>query len=228
MKNHKEKIRADLFKMQDISYRDFHARLMPTISKARIIGVRVPLLRAYAKKLVGTESASLFLIDTPHFYYEENNLHAFLIERIGTYQETVDALDCFLPYVDNWATCDGMRPKVLARHLPEFYPKVREWIASTHAYTVRYGVGMLCSYYLGDGFSPDHLALASSIGSEEYYVKMMVAWYFATALALQREAALPYFTERKLDPLTHRMAMRKAMESLRIDSVTKQLLKSLN
>ena len=224
----RDKIRAELLAMQDLSYRDFHARLMPMVLKERIIGVRVPLLRAYAKRLAGTESAALFLRDLPHFYYEENNLHAFLIERIGKYEETLDALDRFLPYVDNWATCDGMRPKVLARHLPEFYPKVREWISSSHAYTVRYGVGMLCSYYLGDGFSTDHLALASSIGSEEYYVKMMVAWYFATALALQREAALPYFTERKLDPLTHRMAMRKAMESLRIDSVTKQLLKSLN
>lgn len=225
MTNFKESIREDLFAMQDQAYRDFHARLMPTVSYERIIGIRVPRLRAYAKKIANTESATLFLYDLPHFYYEENNLHAFLIERIGSYEDTVAALDRFLPYIDNWATCDGMRPKVFARHLTDLYPTVRKWIASERPYTVRYGVGMLCSYYLGDAFSPEHLALAASIESEEYYVKMMVAWYFATALARQYDAALPYVTQKCLDPMTHRMTVRKAIESRKIGEETKKMLR---
>ena len=222
-----EKICEALFSMQDIAYRDFHAALMPTVQKERIIGIRVPRLRAYAKRLAKTDSAAIFLAELPHFYYEENNLHAFLIEELGDYQETVCALDAFLPYVDNWATCDMLRPKIFRSHTDALYPKVREWISSEHPYTVRYGVGMLCSYYLGDAFSPDHLALAATIKSDEYYVQMMVAWYFATALAQQREAAWPYFKERKLEATTHRMAVRKAIESKRIDDETKRALRAL-
>ena len=220
-------IRAWLFSMRDAAYGDFVSSLIPTMDRKRIIGVRTPALRAFSKKL-DPRDARAFMNACPHDYYEENNLHAFLIERLDDYETTINETERFLPYVDNWASCDSMRPKLFSRHTDELYTRVLPWIESPHTYTVRYGVGMLCSYYLGSAFEPCQLELACSIESDEYYINMMVAWYFATALAKQREAALPYFTDRLLREPVYGMACRKAIESFRVSDGDKALIRQLS
>ena len=178
-------IRAQLFALQDKEYQVFHSRLMPTLPPETVIGVRVPLLRKLAKQLTDTPEAEVFLQDLPHFYYEENALHAFLLEPVRDYGTALAATERFLPYVDNWAVCDSFSPKVFAQHKPELLTAIRRWLGSDQVYTVRYGIGMLMRYYLDDAFSPEYLAWAAAVHSEEYYVNMMRAWYFATALAKQ-------------------------------------------
>ena len=220
------RIREELFMMRDEGYGDFVSSLIPTMDRKRIIGVRTPALRKFARAL-DADSARAFMSEAGHEYYEENNLHAFLIERIGDYEGTVEALRSFLPYVDNWATCDSMRPKVFKSHTTELMDEVREWIGSGHTYTVRYAVGMLHSYYLDDAFSVGQLELACGIVSDEYYINMMVAWYFATALSKQRDAALPYFTQGRLREPVRRMAQRKAVESFRISPEDKAMCREL-
>lgn len=212
--------------MQDTKYGNFVSSLIPTLDRERIIGVRTPALRAFAKKL-DPDSMSAYLAAEGHYYYEENNLHAFLIGRIGDIEKSVYETERFLPYVDNWATCDSMRPKIFRAHTKELYPTVEKWIKSQHTYTVRYGIGMLCSYYLDEAFDPSQLAFVSELESSEYYINMMSAWYFATALAKKRDAALPYFTEGKLHMPVRRMAVRKALESFRVSSTDKALLRTL-
>lgn len=216
-----------LFALQDEKYRDFQARLMPTVPYERVIGVRTPALRSLAKELVGTPQAEAFMRELPHRYYEENNLHAFLIESIRPFDACVRALDAFLPYVDNWATCDCMNPKVLWKHKQELYPHILRWLADGRLYTVRFAIGLLMRYYLDADFSPEQLALVAAIDSEEYYLKMMVAWYFATALAKQYDAALPYLLERRLPPWTHKKTIRKAIESYRVPDDKKTYLRTL-
>lgn len=215
-----------LFELQDLEYRDFHAKLMPTVDKEKVIGVRTPALRKFAKEFGKSEEAGEFMKVLPHDYYEENNLHGFLIEGIKDYEQCICALDAFLPYVDNWATCDMMAPKVFKKHLPELEHKIDEWMASEHAYTVRYGIGMLMRFYLDEGFRVEYLAKAAAVESEEYYVKMMIAWYFATALAKQYEAALPFIEERRLEKWTHNKAIQKAVESNRITAEQKKYLRT--
>lgn len=215
-----------LFELQDLEYRDFHAKLMPTVDKEKVIGVRTPALRKFAKEFGKSEEAGEFMKVLPHDYYEENNLHGFLIEGIKDYEQCICALDAFLPYVDNWATCDMMAPKVFKKHLPELEHKIDEWMASEHAYTVRYGIGMLMRFYLDEGFRVEYLAKAAAVESEEYYVKMMIAWYFATALAKQYEAALPFIEERRLEKWTHNRAIQKAVESSRITAEQKKYLRT--
>lgn len=215
-----------LFELQDLEYRDFHAKLMPTVDKEKVIGVRTPALRKFAKEFGKSEEAGEFMKVLPHDYYEENNLHGFLIEGIKDYEQCICALDAFLPYVDNWATCDMMAPKVFKKHLPELEHKIDEWMASEHAYTVRYGIGMLMRFYLDEGFRVEYLAKAAAVESEEYYVKMMIAWYFATALAKQYEAALPFIEERRLEKWTHNKAIQKAVESSRITAEQKKYLRT--
>lgn len=222
-----ERIRTRLFEMQDAPYRDFQAKLMPTVNPGAIIGVRTPALRAYAKEIAGTPEAEAFLADLPHCYYEENNLHAFLIEQIRDYEACIAALGTFLPHVDNWATCDSMSPKIFKKHLPELERQAKEWMASGHTYTVRYGIGMLLRHFLGEGFDPCHLELVSALRSEEYYVRMMVAWYFATALAFQYGTAVKYIEGGRLDAWTHNKAIQKAVESNRISADQKEYLKKL-
>ena len=162
-----------------------------------------------------------------HDYYEENNLHAFLIEGIRDYEECIRALDAFLPYVDNWATCDMMAPKIFKKHLAKLEPKIEEWMASEHVYTVRYGIGMLMRYYLDEEFETEYLEKVAAVESEEYYVKMMAAWYFATALAKQYEKTLPFLTEGRLEKWTHNKAVQKAVESNRITAEQKKYLRTL-
>ena len=222
-----ECIRARLFALQDEGYRDFHSRLMPTVPPETVIGVRVPALRRLAKRLAGTPQAEAFLQELPHIYYEENNLHAFLLESIRDYDAALAATEKFLPYIDNWATCDSFCPKVFAKHKEDLLPVLRRWMASDHPYTVRYGMEMLMRYYLDEDFRPEHLAWAAAVHSGEYYINMMRAWYFATALAKQPEAALPWLTARRLDVWTHNKTIQKAVESSRIPAETKAFLRTL-
>lgn len=222
-----ECIRARLFALQDEGYRAFHSRLMPTVPPETVIGVRVPALRRLAKRLAGTPQAEAFLQELPHIYYEENNLHAFLLESIRDYDAALAATEKFLSYIDNWATCDSFCPKVFAKHKEELLPVLRRWMTSDHPYTVRYGMEMLMRYYLDEDFRPEHLAWAAAVHSGEYYINMMRAWYFATALAKQPEAALPWLTERRLDVWTHNKTIQKAVESSRIPAETKAFLRTL-
>lgn len=220
-------IRAQLFALQDKEYQVFHSRLMPTLLSETVIGVRVPLLRKLAKQLTDTPEAEVFVQDLPHFYYEENALHAFLLESVRDYGTALAETERFLPYVDNWAVCDSFSPKVFAQHKPELLTAIRRWLGSDQVYTVRYGIGMLMRYYLDDTFSPEYLAWAAAVHSEEYYVNMMRAWYFATALAKQPAAALPWLTEKRLDVWTHNKTIQKAVESYRIPPEQKQALRAL-
>ena len=194
---------------------------------SKVIGVRTPELRKFAKEFNKSGERDSFMEKLPHYYYEENNLHGFLIESIKDFDEAVDALDKFLPYVDNWATCDMMSPKILAKRPDELILKVREWIASEKTYTVRYAVGTLMRYFLDERFDIEYLELAASVKSEEYYVNMMVAWYFATALAKQYEAVIPFIENNKLDKWIHNKTIQKAVESYRITPEQKAYLKTL-
>ena len=210
------RIRVRLFAMQDAKYRDFTAKLTPTVPPERIIGVRTPELRKYAVELSKTEDAAAFMATLSHLYQEENNLHAFLIERIADYDACVAALDAFLPYVNNWATCDSMSPKCLKKQLPRLTGEIRRWMASDRVYTVRFGMGMLMRHFLDDAFDPAYLDWVAALRSEEYYINMMIAWFFATALAKQWDATLPFIVNCRLEPWVHNKAIQKAIESYRI------------
>lgn len=222
-----EQIRNDLFSMQDKEYHDFHAKLIPTVNPDFFIGVRTPQLRKYAKQLAKQPDATKFMQNLPHKYYDENNLHGFLIEIAKDYHDAINALDTFLPYIDNWATCDMIAPKVFKTHLPELLVKIKEWMASNHTYTKRFGMGMLMKYYLDEAFSTEYLEMVAVIKSNEYYVNMMIAWFFATALAKQYEATLPYIESYRLEQWTHNKAIQKAIESYRITPEQKAYLKTL-
>lgn len=220
-------ISEELFALQDTEYQMFQNKLMPTIPPETVIGVRTPLLRKRAKELAGTPQAESFLHDLPHRYYEENNLHAFLIEQIRDYDTALAETERFLPYINNWATCDCFCPKVFAKHKEELLIPLRRWLGSDQTYTVRYAMGMLMRYYLDEDFQPEYLAWVAGVHSEEYYLNMMRAWYFATALAKQPDAALPWLTDRRLDVWTHNKTIQKAAESYRIPPEMKQQLREL-
>lgn len=222
-----QSITEKLFALQDLEYKQFHSKLIPTISPDTIIGVRTPELRAVAKQIKNSTDVEMFVNQLPHLYYEENNLHAFLIETIKEFDSCIAALNMFLPYVDNWATCDMMAPKVLKKDLPKLYEWIKIWIASGETFTIRFGVNMLMKYYLDDAFLPEYPEIVASIRSEEYYVQMVVAWYFATALAKQYDTVLPYLTEQRLDTWTHNKTIQKAVESYRITPEQKVYLKTL-
>ena len=227
METEVQAIRAQLFGLQDETYRDFQSALMPTVPKEKVIGVRTPALRKLAKQLAGTPQAEMFLRSLPHDYYEENNLHAFLIEAIRDYGTALAETEKFLPYIDNWATCDCFCPKVFAKHKAELLPHIRRWLDSGETYTMRYAMGMLMRYYLDADFRPEYLVWVAGVHREEYYINMMRAWYFATALAKQPEATLPWLTEKRLDVWTHNKTIQKAVESYRIPDKRKRLLRGL-
>ncbi len=216
-----------LFAMQDEEYRLFQCKLMPTVDPKSVIGVRTPALRAFAKEFAKSPEAADFIKALPHEYYEENNIHGFILETMKDYAALIAALDAFLPHVDNWATCDLMSPKVFKKHIPELYEKIKLWIASGQTYTVRFGIEMLMSFYLNEHFKPEHLSLVASVKSEEYYVNMMIAWYFATALAKQYEAALPVIEAKTLDKWVQNKSIQKAIESYRITPEQKKYLRTL-
>ena len=223
------RIREELFLMQDISYRDFHSKLIPNVDKNRVIGVRTPQLRKYAKDLYKNRGKEIkvFMDELPHCYYEENNVQAFLIEQIKDYEECIRALDAFLPYIDNWATCDMMNPKIFKKHLQELKSDIRRWINSKHTYEVRFAIKMLMDFYLDEEFEEIYSDVVAGVKSNEYYVKMAVAWYFATALAKRYDAILPYIVQNKLDVWTHNKTIQKAVESYRITKPQKEYLKTL-
>ena len=220
-------VQERLFELQDAKYKEFHSKLMPTIPKECVIGVRMPILRRFAKEFGKMEEAAVFLKCLPHEYYEENNVHGSLIADIKDYGRCIEELDKFLPFVDNWATCDLMSPKIFKKHLPLLLEKIEEWIASGHTYTIRFGIGMLMRYYLDDAFDLCYPEMVSQVRSEEYYVNMMRAWYFATALAKQYDAAAPFIEDGRLDQWTHNKAIQKAVESRRITDEQKAYLKTL-
>jgi 3-methyladenine DNA glycosylase AlkD len=220
-------IQRRLFELQDLKYKEFQCKLMPTVNPETVIGVRTPDMRKLAKDYSKAPEAMEFLKILPHRYYEENNLHGFLIETIKDYDAAVAAVDAFLPYIDNWATCDLMSPKVFKKHLTELYEKIIVWLKSDRTYTVRFGIGMLMSFYLDEHFKHEMLELVAGIRSEEYYINMMIAWYFATALAKQYDATLPYIQEQRLEKWTHNKAIQKAIESYRISDESKAYLRTL-
>ena len=216
-------IKEELLKLKDEKYKEFHAKLMPTINPDTIIGIRVPVLRAFSKTIQDTED---FFSHLPHEYFEENNLHGFLIEKISDFDECIKELEKFLPYVDNWATCDMMRPKVFKKNTDKLVLKIKEWLKSEHTYTVRFGIEMLMVYFLDEKFDEKYLGWVSKIKSDEYYINMMIAWYFATALAKQYETAVKYIEKNKLPLWVHNKTIQKAVESYRISNNVKDYLKT--
>lgn len=220
-------IQEKLFQLQDLGYRDFHSKLMPTVCKDRIIGVRVPILRKFAKELNKSELKAEFLNTLPHKYYEEDNLHAFLIEQIKDFDECISALDDFLLFVDNWATCDMMTPKVLGKNLPLLYEKIEEWSKSEHIYTVRFAVVTLMKFFMDERLDKKHLNLLLSTKSDEYYINMAIAWYLATALSSRWDLVIPYIEKQKFDKWIHNKAIQKSIESYRITKEQKEYLKTL-
>ena len=220
-------IRDRLFSLQDAKYRELQIKILPNLEPESIIGVRTPELRQMAKELAVREETGAFLKNLPHRYFDENQLHAFILSGMKDYTACMEALERFLPYVDNWATCDQMSPKVFRKHRMELLGSIRKWIASDQAYTIRFGIGMLMEHYLDEDFDPAYPELAAAVRSEEYYVNMMTAWYFATALAKQYDAVIPYIENRRLDPWTHNKAIQKAIESYRITPAQKEYLRTL-
>lgn len=211
-----------LYALQDVKYRQMQIKLIPNIAPDTIIGVRTPELRRMAKELEDGES---FLQKLPHRYFEENQVHSFLLERGKDFAKTVSQVESFLPYVDNWATCDQLHPKVFGKHRQELLPCICRWIGSDAPYTIRFGIGMLMSHYLDADFDPAYPELVAAVHNENYYVKMMAAWYFATALAKQYAAVLPFFTEYRLEKWTHNKAIQKAVESYRLTLEQKDFLR---
>lgn len=222
-----DNIKKKLFRLQDVCYGDFHSKLMPNIAREKIIGIRVPVLRRFVKDLSEAEKED-FLQQLPHNYYEENNLHGLIIMESKDYGSCIGELERFLPYIDNWATCDMLRPKILSKHLPELLEKIYQWLASEDTYIVRLAIGFLMSFYLDDGaYQREYLAKVAEVSSKEYYVRMMVAWYFATALAKQYQDALPYMQKGRMEEWTRRKAIQKALESRKVSPEHKEYLRSL-
>ncbi len=205
-------------------YRDFSSSLIPTIPKQKVLGVRTPVLRALAKQLKDNEIKEQFLRNLPHTYLEENHLHGFLIETEKDFDKALALITQFLPYIDNWATCDCTRPKVFKKHLSQLYPHIRQWLDSDDTYTVRYAIGLLLSFYLDDEFQKEHLILVSKIKSDEYYINMMIAWYFATALFKQYDITVPYYRKQGAVPFhsqqNHTKSVRKPAYQRRYKSLS--------
>lgn len=222
-----ENIRKKLFAEADLSYKNFHGNLIPGYDKNKILGVRVPILRKLAKEMQSNGQTEKFLEILPHFYYEENQLHAILISNMQNYSQCINYIDNFLIYVDNWATCDLISPKVFAKNHKLLLPKIKEWLQSEHQYTVRFALKMLMSFYLDKNFHQEYLALAANVVRDEYYIKMMQAWYFATALAKQYSVTITYLQTKKLPLWVHRKTIQKACESYRITLEQKKYLKTL-
>lgn len=220
-------LQQQLFAMQDLKYRDFHSKLLPGIDKETIIGIRTPVLRKFAKEYAKTEEAKAFLQELPHRYYEENNLHMMIITAEKDYESCLKLVKEFIPYINNWATCDLPVPKCFAKHKQELLIEIKQWVASKETYTIRYGIGVLMSLYLDEDFRPEYLKWVASVQSEEYYVNMMIAWYLATALAKQWNATIPYLEEKRLSEWVHKKTIQKAIESYRITSEQKVYLRSL-
>ena len=220
-------IRAELFKMQDINYRDFNSKLIPTVDKESMIGIRTPDLRKYAKQLGKSSDVIEFLQTLPHKYFDENQLHAFIISEIKDFKNCIDEINRFLPYIDNWATCDQLSPKVFKKYHNELFEYIKDWLKSNKVYTLRFGIGMLMEHFLDEDFDILYPEMVSKIRSGEYYINMMIAWYFATALAKQYESVIPFIENNSLDIWTHNKAIQKSIESYRITDEQKAYLREL-
>ena len=220
-------LQQQLFALQDETYREFHSKLMPDINKEAVIGIRIPVLRRFAGEFAKKPEAREFLQQLPHQYYEENNLHMMLITAEKDYEKCLAEVERFVPYIDNWATCDLPAPKCFEKHKKELIAVIRKWLLSEKTYVVRYGIGLLLRLYLDADFDPAYLELVTAVQSEEYYVNMMIAWYLATALAKQWEETIPYLEERRLSEWVHRKTIQKAVESYRITKEKKEYLRSL-
>lgn len=216
-----------LFELQDKEYAEFQSKLTPSVPKEKFIGVRVPEVRKLAKQYAKEEESKIFLKTLPHKYYDENMLHGLLIGEIKDYKTAVEEVDKFLPYVDNWAVCDIMSPKVFKKYKEELIEEISKWTKSKKIYTCRFGIEMLMSYFLDEDFKPEYLEIVANIHSQEYYVQMMIAWFFATALAKQWDYTIPYIEEHKLDKWVNNKTIQKARESYRITNEQKEYLKSL-
>ena len=222
-----ESIIKELYKMQDKKYRDMQVKIIPNIDKDSIIGVRTPELRSFAKKLIKEDSYKEFLEELPHKYFDENQLHSFIISEIKDYDICISYINKFLPYINNWATCDQLSPKVFKKNKNSLLKEIKIWIKSKEVYTIRFGIGMLMSYFLDEDFNESYLETISKIKSEEYYIKMMIAWYYATALAKQYDSTIKYLENNKLDIWVHNKTIQKAIESYRITDKQKEYLRSL-
>lgn len=222
-----ERIREELFSLRDEKYRDFQGSLIPTVDNSIIIGVRTPDLKKMASKYISSDEADMFLNDLPHQYFDEYQLHAFMISLIGDFDRCAAETEKFLPYIDNWATCDQLSPKTFKKHKKELLPLVLKWTGSGLTYTKRFGIGMLMRHYLDEEFRLEYAGIVAEIRSEEYYINMMRAWYFATALAKQYEDVIPFITDNRLDVWTHNMTIRKCTESFRISPEQKEYLKTM-
>ena len=223
----KTSLQIELFSLRDLKYKEFHQKLMPTVNPHKVIGIRTPVLRKFAKEFSKREEATSFLKNLPHKYYEEDNLHAFLLEEIKDYEILIEELNKFLPFVDNWATCDMMRPKILKNHKTELLEDIKRWLNSKDTYTIRFAVNCLMNYYLEEDFKSEYLQWVKNIESDEYYINMVRAWYFATALAKQYDETVKILENNALDKWTHNKTIQKAVESYRITDEQKAYLKTL-
>jgi 3-methyladenine DNA glycosylase AlkD len=220
-------IQERLFALQDEDYRAFIAALVPGVEPERIIGVRTPAVRQLAKTLRKEGKTEAFLARLPHHYFEEYGLHAAILCEEKDFARCIGQVERFLPWIDNWATCDGLNPTCFQRNRAELLDHIPTWLASEHPYTVRFGIGMLMSHFLDKDFDPAYLEWVAALCTEEYYVNMMIAWYFATALAKQYGAALPYLESRRLARWTHNKSIQKALESYRVPEQRKAFLRTL-
>lgn len=227
MNNIEKEVVEQLFSMQDLDYKAFHAKLIPNVKEELVIGVRTPQLRKYAKEFSKTEGAKEFIKILPHKYYEENNLHGFIIEQIKDFDVCIAEVERFLPYVDNWATCDLMSPKVFQKNLSELLEKIKVWIKAEDTYTVRFAIEMLMKYFLDDEYDVIYPQMVAKVKFDEYYINMMIAWYFATALAKQYDSILPFIENKELQTWTHNKAIQKAIESRRVSQEQKDYLRTL-
>lgn len=223
-----ESLIKELFEMQDLGYRDFHAKIVPNLDKERIIGVRSPMMKAFAKKFAKDERKEQFLKELPHFYYEENGLHGALLCNISKDIDVVlKYVDEFLPYVDNWATCDSLSPKIYRKHPEKVYDKVKQWIASDRTYTVRYGIVTALNLYLDEHFDKEMLDILANIHTDEYYINIAIAWYYSFALIKQYDATIGLIEQKTLDKWIHNKSIQKAVESFRVSDERKDYLRSL-
>ncbi len=223
----RDEIIRELFRLQDKDYALLQAKIIPNIASEKIIGVRTPALRTFAKTLYKDSDIEDFLSGVPHQYFDENQLHAFVISLEKDFDRCIKRVDAFLPYIDNWATCDQLSPKVFKKNPEKLLPFIQTWIKSDKTYTVRFAIGMLMQHFLDENFDTKYVDMVAEIRSKEYYINMMIAWYFATALAKQYESVLPYIEGKRLDSWTHNKAIQKSVESYRITDEQKKYLKSI-
>ena len=220
-------VEEELFKLQDKKYQKLQVNLVPNVDKEKIIGVRVPEIRKLAKKYKNDDSVNEFLKELPHKYYDENLLHGLIISEIKDYDRCIEEVEMFLPYVDNWAVCDTMSPKIFAKNKDKLIIMIKKWIKSSELYTCRFGIRMLMNHFLKDDYKDEYLELPAAIHTDEYYLKMMVAWFYATALAYRWDDTIKYLDEKKLDKWTHNKTIQKAIESYRITDSQKEYLRKI-